>query len=244
MHENGKYRTTTFASLVTEKFGKEWSAVHRLDKETSGLVLCAANMKLRQKLAEDLAQRRVQKEYQCIVSGIPAESCFRIDAPIGDLEESEIRIKKWVMPGGLEALTDFEVVKTLPATDEHDGFALLKAFPKTGRTNQIRIHAAYTGYPLIGDKLYHPDEGVFLQYFKEGNSDDVVAQAGFWRHALHASYLRFVHPHTDEMCDVRSELYGDLQVLWNHYQSHQGSVGDCLDCQLLLAEWTKPSKVN
>jgi RluA family pseudouridine synthase len=208
MHENGPYRKNTFTELVWRTIGREWSAVHRLDRETSGIVLCAATPELRGQLAEDLAARRVRKEYLAIARGAPKETAWRADGPIGDLAGSAIRIKKWVVPGGLPACTDFSVVGVGPEA------CLLLARPLTGRTNQIRIHAAEWGHPLYGDKLYHPNEGVFLEYFAKGATPAVVEATAFPRLCLHAAGIEFTHPGTRKTVRVESPLPPDLVELW------------------------------
>ncbi len=208
MHENGPYRQNTLAVLLAQKFGKEWSAVHRLDRETSGLVLCAATSKLRMQLASDLQRHRVLKEYLAIARGETMEHSWIVDGAIGDLTDSAIRIKKWVRADGLPARTDFMVQERAP------GHVLLRAMPRTGRTNQIRIHAAYSHLPLVGDKLYHPDEQVFLDYFAHGNTDAVQERAGFARHCLHAAALTFQHPELKKERSITAPLPEDMQTLW------------------------------
>ena len=208
MHENGPYRKNTFTEIVWQELGREWSAVHRLDRETSGIVLCGATPFVRGRLATDLAERTVRKEYLAIARGVPSREQWIADGPIGDLQESEIRIKKWVVPGGLSALTEFQVLET--ATDA----CLLKAKPKTGRTNQIRIHSAHSGHVLFGDKLYHPEESVFLEYFAEGLTANVVEKTGWPRLCLHATALDFIHPETTKNVRVEVEMPPDMQQLW------------------------------
>jgi RluA family pseudouridine synthase len=209
MHENGPYRKNTFAEILSRKIGREWAAVHRLDRETSGIVLCAATNELRSRLAVALAGRRVKKEYLAIGRGVPAESAWRVDGPIGDLAASRIRIKKWVVDGGQPAVTGFEVV------DTRAGHSLLRALPVTGRTNQIRIHSAYSGHVLLGDKLYHPDERVFLEYYETGTTTPwIVEQTGFHRCCLHAAALEFVHPELQRECRVETPLPDDMRELW------------------------------
>lgn len=208
MHENGPYRKNTLAVILADKCGAEWAAVHRLDRETSGLVLCAATPELRMQLATDLQRQKVIKEYLAIARGETNEHSWIVDGPIGDLTDSVIRIKKWVVEGGLPARTDFMV---LERADEH---VLLRAMPRTGRTNQIRIHAAYSDLPLVGDKLYHPDEQVFLDYFADGNSESVQARAGFPRHCLHAASLTFKHPGLKKERTVTSAMPADMAALW------------------------------
>jgi 23S rRNA pseudouridine1911/1915/1917 synthase len=213
MHENGAYRKNTFAHILSENIGSEWSAVHRLDRETSGIVLCGATNTVRQKMAADFESKKMAKEYQLIVSGLPSKESWHVDGPIGDLVDSKIRIKKWVVEGGLSAQTDFVVEQTKASGDS--GFALLRAFPKTGRTNQIRIHAAYSGHWILGDKLYHPNEQVFLDYWeKQETTEYCIAETLFHRCCLHAASLSFKHPETMKMVRVESELPDDMRSLW------------------------------
>lgn len=210
MHEGGPFRKNTFARVVSERFGAEWSAVHRLDKETSGIVLCGASEDIRRKLTYQLRDGHIRKEYQAIVQGTPKDNAWFIDAPIGNLEESMIRIKNWVVEDGtgLHALTEFLV------EERTDGYALIRAFPRTGRTNQIRIHAAYSGHPLVGDKLFHPDETVFLDYWDNGMSERIAVKTGHWRCCLHARALSFEHPLTGVFHRIESPLADDFSAVW------------------------------
>jgi 23S rRNA pseudouridine1911/1915/1917 synthase len=219
MHENGAYRKNTFAHLLTEMVGPEWAAVHRLDRETSGIVLCGANPLVRQQLAADFEAKTIKKEYRLIVNGCPTLSGWSVDGAIGDLVNSKIRIKKWVVAGGLPAQTDFLVEQA----QGHDGrgFSLLRAFPKTGRTNQIRIHAAYSGHWILGDKLYHPNEDVFLDYWEtQATTAFCVQETLFHRCCLHAAALTFDHPETRESIRVESDLPEDMRKLWHSLQAY------------------------
>lgn len=209
MHENGPYRKNTFCNILKQQFGSSWAPIHRLDRETSGIVLCGNTPKIRQNLAGAFAHKEVTKEYLAIVKGIPTTSSWREDGSIGDLEDSLIRIKKWVVPNGLAALTFFQVL------EKTSGYSLLLARPKTGRTNQIRIHAAVKGFPIVGDKLYHPDESVFIEYFENGgNTKTVLEKVEFHRLCLHAAGLEFTHPETDQICKINSPLPEDMEEFW------------------------------
>jgi 23S rRNA pseudouridine1911/1915/1917 synthase len=213
MHENGAYRKHTFAHVLSSLEGDEWSAVHRLDRETSGIVLCGANHQVRQRLADDFESKKIRKEYQLIVSGAPSANNWTVDAPLGDLTESRIRIKKWVVEGGLPSETEFVVEDRKESKDGPK--ALLRAFPKTGRTNQIRIHAAYSGHWIIGDKLYHPDEDVFLDYWEARSTTPFcVEQTGFHRCLLHAAALEFSHPETGTPCRIEAPMADDMRNFW------------------------------
>jgi len=208
MHANGTYLKNTLAWILNERFGDEWAAVHRLDMETSGIVLCAASTALRNKMGISWQQKNVAKKYLAIVNGQVERDSFVVDQPIGDLQDSKIRIKKWVSPQGQKAKTNFKVIeRALQHT-------LLEATPITGRTNQIRIHAAYEGHVLVGDKLFHPDENVFLNYWENGDNEWVHSQTGFKRLCLHACELSFTNPETSEIINLATPMPSDMQELW------------------------------
>jgi len=207
MHENGPYRHNTFAVLVQQLLGEGWTAVHRLDRETSGIVICAQDAGLRRDVASCWAAGGVSKTYLAICRGEPGAESWTASGPIGDLPDSEIRIKRWVVADGLAAETAFSVQARAR------GHALLTARPRTGRTHQIRVHAAHAGLPLVGDKLYHPDEAVFLAYHELGDTPEVQAPTGHARLALHATQLILPHPRGGRW-RVDCPLADDLAQLW------------------------------
>lgn len=210
MHENGPYRKNTFATLLQEKIGENWAAVHRLDRETSGIVLCGSSHDVRQSLSASLAKKSLAKEYSAIVHGHVHKDQWEALGSIGDLETSQIRIKKWVVANGQTAETSFETV------ERRASFSRLRVFPKTGRTNQIRIHAAHAGHHLVGDITYHPDENVFLEWFAKGKSTWVKSQVGFDRCLLHAAAVTFTHPQTQQVCHVRCPEPEDMRSFWDN----------------------------
>lgn len=213
MHENGPYRKNTFYELLRNKIGPNWAAIHRLDRETSGIVLCANSSPLRKKLAEMFEQRKVNKEYLAICQGVSKKDRWLEEGSIGDLKDSKIRIKKWVVEDGQPSATLFQV---LDRTENH---TLVKCYPKTGRTNQIRIHLAFGGLPIVGDKLYHPDEEVFLDFFENGPSKEVDLKTGFNRLCLHACFLAFENPEDYSFSSISSPLPSELESLWSKYKS-------------------------
>jgi 23S rRNA pseudouridine1911/1915/1917 synthase len=215
MHENGPYRKNTFTEIVWQELGREWSAVHRLDRETSGIVICGSTPTMRSRLACDFADRHVRKEYLAIARGCPEQQHWMADGSIGDLADSAIRIKKWVVPDGLSALTQFSVLGTAANS------CLLQARPKTGRTNQIRIHAAHAGHVIFGDKTYHPDENIFLEYFADGLTANVVEKTGWPRLCLHAAALEFVHPETKKEVRIEAVMPPDMEDLWQQLNKNQ-----------------------
>ena len=216
MHEVGAYRLNTFAFLLRKEFGPLWAAVHRLDLETSGVVLCGKSHDIRVKLAGDFARQNIEKSYLLIAKGEAKEDWWIENGPIGDLVDSQIRIKRWIVPDGLPSSTEFEVL------DRTKGFTLLKARPRTGRTNQIRIHLAARGMPLVGDKLYDTRESTFLDYLECGNSPTVLANVLHHRLCLHAHRVDFQHPQDGSYCSVKSDMPQDMSDLWQRLKKTTG----------------------
>jgi len=190
--------------------GGQVSIVNRLDRETSGIVLVAKTTAAAREFGLLMQSRRVNKEYQAIVWGWPEWETKTVDAPIirqGEIAMSKIYLKQTIDPRGAEAVTDFCVVKRFQKlTPNSESFSLLKAQPLTGRTHQIRVHLASLGHPIVGDKIYGPDENLYLQFIETGWTDELARKLLLERHALHASRLRI-----DERRDWVSPLPKDLR---------------------------------
>jgi len=165
-----------------------WRAgiVHRLDRETSGLLVVAKSDAVHRALKALLSQRRLRREYLALVDGHPPARSGTIDAPIGR-DRRDRKLMSIESDEPREARTHFELERLLPDT------ALLRVSLETGRTHQIRVHLAAIGHPVSGDP----------QYGTRG-------RFGLTRQFLHAARLAFAHPVTGEEVDVRSELPADL----------------------------------
>ena len=179
IHAVGMHVHNTLLNALSQQEDKDIYPVHRIDKETSGLIMCARNVKTRQFLTEIFAAQKVKKMYLAVVKGVCTKP-FKITSPIGQPEGSKIRLKLWV--GGKDAKS--AETNILPLA-EKNGYSLLACFPKTGRTNQIRIHLASRGFWIIGDKMYHPNENVFIDFYENGLTTFVKQQALVNRHMLH-----------------------------------------------------------
>lgn len=203
MHEAGYFRRRTVAGVLPEVIGPGWTPVHRLDRETSGLLLCARQPEIRAVLTDMWTHKRVQKTYLAMTDAIPPSQKWTVDLPIKS--ERFLRTNRAeISDEGDEALTVFTVL----SQSEHG--SLLEARPLTGRTNQIRLHASATGLPLTGDKIYGKDPAILELYRKEGNSPRVQDLAGFSRHALHSWKLDFTHPQSHENIQLSCPLPDDL----------------------------------
>ena len=174
--------------------GGQVSIVNRLDRETSGLVLVAKTSAAARKFGMLMQQRRLRKEYLAIISGWPDWETKLVDAPLdrqGKHEKSRIWLKQMIHPGGAPARTEFRVKWrfTRSRSSGENKFSLIRAVPHTGRTHQIRVHAASIGYPIVGDKIYGPDEQLYLRFIQTGWTPELERQLLLPRHALHATRL-------------------------------------------------------
>ncbi len=173
--------------------------VHRLDRETSGLVVIAKNPAAARELGKIWETRAVQKEYCAIVHGHLAAEQGIIDAPLGKDETSLVAIKDRVRPDGAPAQTEFFVERrftrpggTAPSSIRRRPFSLLRLIPHTGRKHQLRIHLAHLGHPIVGDKIYGGDPDLYLALVEGRLTDEQRARLILPRHALHAGRIQFV----------------------------------------------------
>jgi len=157
--------------------------VHRLDKDTSGLLILARNQEARDRIAHDLAERKVHKEYLALVHGCPEPAQQRIELPLGRDPQSRTRMAV-LKKNGRQAVTELRTLHAFPG----GRFSLLKLRILTGRTHQIRVHLAHAGHPVLGDRLYGSERQAGLD-----REQPVLARlAG--RQMLHAWKLGFDHP--------------------------------------------------
>jgi 23S rRNA pseudouridine955/2504/2580 synthase/23S rRNA pseudouridine1911/1915/1917 synthase len=184
--------------------------VHRLDKDTSGALLFAKSKDAQRHLSHQFQNNLVQKEYVALVAGRPVESEGEIDAPLARHPTSPQRMAV-VKRGGRPARTLWKV------EDLFRSYALLRVFPKTGKTHQIRVHLAHIGLPLAVDPLYHPDttDGIFLSSFKRGYRRTSQPERPLIdRLTLHAAKLRFVD-RADQPMEIEAPLPKDLRAALN-----------------------------
>lgn len=172
--------------------GARLSVITRLDRDTSGLVLVAKNPKSARVFSLAMQRGNIGKEYLAIAWGWPAEDQWEVDAPIlrrGEVEESRIWVKQTVHSGGRRCLTGFQVERRWERPEGR--FALVRCVPRSGRMHQIRVHLAYSGFPIVGDKIYGPDEGCYLEFIETGWTESLRRRLLLDRHALHAWRLNW-----------------------------------------------------
>ncbi|HEY3600735.1 MAG TPA: RNA pseudouridine synthase [Chthoniobacterales bacterium] len=190
--------------------GGQVSIVNRLDRETSGLVLIAKNLPSARRFGRAMERREIEKEYLAIVFGWPEWETTTVDAPLtrqGEFAPSRIWLKQMIHECGAPAVTEFRVVRRF-VRPNHPArwFAIVRAIPRTGRTHQIRVHLAHLGHPIIGDKIYGPNEKLYLQFIETGWTAELERELLLPRHALHSARLRL----RDEF-DWQRDLPEDLQ---------------------------------
>ena len=156
--------------------------VHRLDKDTSGLLIIAKNDVAHMNMSKQIQERKVTKKYIALVRGVVAENEATIDLPIG--RSTKDRKKMAIDPKGKNAVTHFRVLK------RYDNYTLLELKIDTGRTHQIRVHMSYIGHPVVGDEVYSNGKNEF----------------GVRGQMLHARYLKFKHPITGEELNLEAPI--------------------------------------
>ncbi len=178
--------------------------VHRIDKDTSGLLAVAASLPAHTALVRAIAKRRVRREYVAVVEGVLTGGST-IDKPIG--RDPRVRTRQAIREDGKEAITTVRVLERFAA------HTLIEAQLQTGRTHQIRVHLAAVGHPLVGDRRY----GARGRLPPAPTPELLAALRGFGRQALHARTLAFVHPVTGAdmtfTCDLPDDLSGLLAEL-------------------------------
>lgn len=174
--------------------------VHRLDKNTSGLLVVAKHTESLLCLQQQLSSRKMGREYVALTHGCPKVTQGTVKAPIG--RHPTRRKEMAVVPGGRAAATHYQVLDCLGA------YALLACKLETGRTHQIRVHLAYLGYPIVGDEVYGPRKPP-LQLN---------------RHMLHAAKLTLTHPVTGERMEFSSELPAEFRSLLDKLQRIAGGI--------------------
>jgi len=174
--------------------------VHRLDKDTSGLMVVARTLRAHTSLVEQLSERDVHRQYAAIVYGAMVAG-GRVDEPIG--RHAHDRLKQAVREDGRDAITHYRV------RERFRTMTLVECRLETGRTHQIRVHMAHVKHPLVGDAQY----GGLLKLPKGAGAELVAALRGFRRQALHAEKLEFLHPKSGKTIAIEAERPADMEGL-------------------------------
>jgi 23S rRNA pseudouridine1911/1915/1917 synthase len=217
VHPTARYHKHTVIARLREERPREFvTLVHRLDRETSGILLVARTPEADRafkRLLEDRTLGRskqpIEKTYLAITRGTPATG--QLDAPLMLDEDNPLRVKMRIAPPGtgLESSTGVSVVATA------GGYALVRCALHTGRQHQIRVHLAAAGCPVVGDKLYGPDERLLARAADGQLTAEDLELLELPRHALHAHRYALEHPVTGAPLDLTSPLPADLLAFWS-----------------------------
>jgi 23S rRNA pseudouridine1911/1915/1917 synthase len=213
VHPSGRYLSDTLIQRVHAHFQYDRlhrdarpRLCHRLDRETSGLLLIGKTPPAHAEFMRQFEARETEKEYLAIVHGATEAERGTIDLPIGPSRTSAIALKMAVVADGQDAVTEWNVV------ERRASCTLLACRPRSGRQHQIRVHLEAIGHPLVGDKLYGVDDAVFQRYADDRLTARDRERLELERHALHNHRLAFTSPSTGERVVVESPLAPDLRA--------------------------------
>ncbi|MFH1129754.1 MAG: RluA family pseudouridine synthase [Pseudomonadota bacterium] len=210
VHATARFHKNTLTAVLREHFpvGHVPTIAHRLDRETSGLMLLCRSELAQKEIKSAFEKRLVHKRYLAIVHGFPGDEGV-IDLPIGEDNEAGIRVKRSVNENGQIARTKFVCL------DRRGEFSMVEAFPETGRQHQIRVHLAARSAPVVGDKLYGPDPSFLLEYLETGWTASLQKKLLSPRHLLHAADIQFVHPCSGKQMHLVCPMPYDMENFWN-----------------------------
>jgi RluA family pseudouridine synthase len=191
-------------ALVHARFGYGVANVHRLDADTSGVLLCAKTKAALDFLSGQFQAKTAEKAYHALVVGAAAEA-FTSELALRP-DEGRPGLMRAVKKGGKPSVTDFRVL------ERFRGFAWLECRPRTSRTHQIRVHLAAAGLPILNDSFYGDDTRLLLSALKRGYKGRAQERPLISRLALHASELAVVHPLTHERVTLRAPLPNEFAV--------------------------------
>lgn len=232
------HRSPLRAPVKGDDSETDWYLVHRIDKETSGVLCLCKDKDAGAHLTAQFAARKTEKTYLAIARGVTPEE-FSVDHPLMRSTVSKISLKMMCAPeseGGQPSLTHFKRL-SVHKHPIHGYFSLVKCFPRTGRQHQIRIHLEAAGHPIVGDKLYGMPEDEALRFYERTRlTPEGEARLIIPRHALHAAEIRFEHPVTKKMMTFTSPLPKDLQAFLDEMKVIEGPIAQQTICPPLVLD--------
>jgi 23S rRNA pseudouridine1911/1915/1917 synthase len=215
-HPMGVHKVAALAimarTLREDGENDELRPLHRLDRETSGILLMARDLHSDAHIKRQFVERSVTKSYLALVRGRLAENEVLVDAPIA-ADDGPIRVRMRVHNSGKTAQTLLRPIAHFGDDDFGEagrGYTWVRASPRTGRTHQIRVHLAHIGHPLVGDKLYCGTGEAFLRKWHGTLTQAHIDELGLPRHALHAQAMSLEHPHSGKVLRLQAPRAEDL----------------------------------
>jgi len=219
VHPTARYHKSTVVKMLeVARQGEHLYLAHRLDRETSGVLLLTRNSVADRQVKAQFEERTgMTKRYLAVAWGWPEEDAFRVDLPLELDPTNRTKVKMRVArPGqGLPSATRFEVVGRRVHAESGRRYSLIGCTLETGRQHQIRVHLTARGLPLVGDKLYGPDDTLFTRGADGELTEADNAALELPRHALHAALLELTHPIRGGPLRIEAPLAGDLQAFWD-----------------------------
>jgi 23S rRNA pseudouridine1911/1915/1917 synthase len=209
VHPSRSFRTRTILTVLKDRLGDaDLKPAHRIDRETSGVLIFGRGTKAVRNLFAQFAAGRVRKRYLAVVRGSPPFDKTRVELPLALDPTFPVRCRMRVdEKDGKKAVTEFEVLKRLGDR------SLVSAAPRTGRQHQIRVHLAAIGFPILGDKLYQENGRPYLAQIGDKLDPETFSRLGHHRQALHAERLEFLHPESGDPMLLTAPLPEDLEQL-------------------------------
>lgn len=198
-------KRTAVSRQLESRYGKLW-IVHRLDLDTSGVLLFARNESSHQAINEQFSTRKIDKSYHALVSGSPPWMHKHIDLPL--LNDADFLHRTRVHPKGKSSVTDLSLLES------YKRYALVKAKPLTGRTHQVRVHLAHSGFPVCVDQLYGDAQPIKLSDLKRYYRGDRQSERPLIsRLALHAHSLTLIHPVLGTEVNIHAPYSKDFKAV-------------------------------
>ncbi len=204
-HSASRDEHPTLVAWVREHGVATPRLINRLDRETSGLVVVAKNERAGKILGKAVLRREIEKTYTAVCWGELRQDSGVIDQPIAVASAGVVYTKRVVDPAGKPSLTQFTVTTRLR------GFTVVELRPQTGRAHQLRVHMAWLGHAIVGDKIYGPDERWYLKFIEHGVTNEMLTELLLPRHALHAGGVRLRHPGDGTWRTFQAELPDDMR---------------------------------
>lgn len=209
VHDKGRFTQANLIYHLRQRHQPphpEARLVNRLDRLTSGVILAARDSDTLRQMQQLFVEQQVEKQYLAVVHGVPSTAVGVIDLPVGKLPSLPGVYRFGVVAEGKTAVTHYQTVQTFA-----DQFALLRLWPKTGRTHQLRVHLQAIGHPIVGDALYNlADDEAYLAWAR---GERPFAEGLLARQALHCAQVQFHHPQQQRPCLIEAPLPADIKWL-------------------------------
>jgi 23S rRNA pseudouridine1911/1915/1917 synthase len=204
-HSAQRVELTSLAGWVRQQGVATPRMINRLDRETSGLVVIAKNERAARLLGKQVLRREITKEYVAICWGVMEADRGVIEQPIGLAPGATVFTRREVRADGQACVTEWEVERRLA------GFTVVRLRPRTGRAHQLRVHLQWLGHPIVGDKIYGPDERLYLEFIEHGVTDEMLTKLLLPRQALHAARVTLRHPTTQAAVTFAAEWPAEMR---------------------------------